>query len=181
MVCVAERLRSRQVGRRVHIIEMACLHCGKVFTTEYKSRKGRKFCTISCGVKFRSPRVSVNCAQCGIIFDRQPSEVGRSKSKLHFCSMACKAKAQRIGGIREIQPAHYGTTKSDYRSVALRNYGARCASCGYNRDLRILDIDHIDNTRSNNSLSNLQGLCIWCHALKTRGVESHEWNGELAQ
>lgn len=37
----------------------------------------------------------------------------------------------------------------------------------------MLDVDHIDSNRSNAALSNLQILCIWCHALKTRGVEAH--------
>jgi hypothetical protein len=37
--------------------------------------------------------------------------------------------------------------------------------------LEMLDVDHIDNDRSNNELENLQILCVWCHSLKTRSVE----------
>lgn len=163
------------------MIEMACQHCGKPFTTEYKFRKQRRFCSISCGIRFRKPRITLTCAQCGKSFDRPPSDANRSKSRLSFCSRECKVDAQRIGGIKEIQPDHYGKGLSYYRSMAIRSYGAKCQQCGYNTDIRMLDVDHIDSNRNNNNLNNLQVLCIWCHALKTRNVEVHHWNGKLGQ
>jgi hypothetical protein len=158
---------------------MACMNCGKSFTIEYKFRKQRKFCSIACGIRYRAPRITLTCAQCGNSFDRAPSDTKRSKSKLHFCSRSCKTQAQRIGGIKEIQPEHYGTGLSYYRSMAIRAYGAQCRDCGYNQDTRMLDVDHINSNRSNNQLDNLQVLCIWCHALKTRDVDKHSWDGYL--
>src|SRR5438876_2230962 len=44
----------------------------------------------------------------------------------------------------------------------------------------MLDVDHLDNDRTNNSLDNLRVVCVWCHALKTRGVPAHDWNGTFA-
>jgi hypothetical protein len=32
----------------------------------------------------------------------------------------------------------------------------------------MLDVDHIDGNRTNHDLSNLQVLCVWDHACKTR-------------
>ena len=160
-------------------IDMTCSQCGKLFTTEYKFRNQRKFCSITCGIRFRKPRITLQCAQCGISFNRPASDTSRSKSNLHFCSRNCKIAAQRIGGIKEIQPKHYGTGLSYYRSMAIRAYGSICTKCGYSKDIRMLDVDHIDSNRSNNQLSNLQVLCIWCHALKTRGVDIHSWDGNL--
>jgi hypothetical protein len=111
---------------------------------------------------------------CGQTFSRKPSNL-IAKSGLFFCSRKCKEAAQSIGGIKAIQPGHYGTTNGiyGYRERALRHYGSRCQSCGYEKDVRMLDVDHIDSNRSNAALSNLQILCVWCHALKTRGVGAH--------
>ena len=175
-------LSKSEVGYAMRrTVEMTCQYCGKVFAADYRSRKVQRYCSLSCGAKAKSPRIRLRCAQCGTTFDRPPSDTGRSKSGLYFCSRECKTKAQRIGGIKEIQPKHYGSAIAAYRLMAFREYGARCIKCGYNQDMRMLDVDHIDSDRSNNDLSNLQVLCIWCHALKTRGVEAHNWDGQLAQ
>lgn len=34
--------------------------------------------------------------------------------------------------------------------------------------LQLLDVDHIDNNKNNSDFNNLQFLCVWCHAIKTR-------------
>jgi len=47
---------------------------------------------------------------------------------------------------------------------ALQNY--RCNYC--NRVLDVVNFDHIDGDRSNNSIFNCQALCPNCHARKTR-------------
>lgn len=65
-------------------------------------------------------------------------------------------------------PDHYGDGKADYRSRALKAYGAVCRKCGYGDLQKMLDVDHIDSNRQNNELDNLQVLCVWCHAEKTR-------------
>jgi len=36
----------------------------------------------------------------------------------------------------------------------------------------LLDVDHLDKNRANNQLENLQFLCLYCHALKTRLIDS---------
>lgn len=67
--------------------------------------------------------------------------------------------------------------KTTYRVRALQEYGAFCNWCGYSDEVKMLDVDHIDSNRSNSKLENLQVLCVWCHALKTRKVKFHQWNG----
>lgn len=68
-------------------------------------------------------------------------------------------------------------TPSTYRRRALMEYGARCVMCGYSRYVEMLDCHHIDEDRNNGKLENLEIRCIWCHAIETRGVPWHKWEG----
>ena len=34
----------------------------------------------------------------------------------------------------------------------------------------MLDVHHKDSNRKNGTIENLEVLCVWCHALKTRDV-----------
>ena len=107
-----------------------------------------------------------NCAFCKEEFSRPPSKMNRSKSGLNFCSRECKDKAQRIGGIKAIHPAHYGTTKADYRSIVERDGGIeKCERCDYDEFPEILEIHHKDRDRTNNERENLEVLCPNCHAI----------------
>lgn len=94
-----------------------------------------------------------------------------------FCSRECKDAAQRLGGLIEIQPDHYGTGNGryDYRQRAVKQYGIACANkncpikaAGIEIPERMVDVDHINENRADNDIENLQVLCIWCHANKTR-------------
>lgn len=62
----------------------------------------------------------------------------------------------------EIRPEHYGIN-NDYRTLALRNYPHQCAVCGWNQDVDVLQVHHIDQNRQNNDLNNLIILCPTCH------------------
>lgn len=83
---------------------------------------------------------------------------------MYFCCRKHKDQAQRIGGIKAIQPPHYGETLADYRALAFRAYPHECSSCGYSKHPEILEVNHKDCDRKNNSLKNLEILCPNCHA-----------------
>jgi hypothetical protein len=155
--------------------------CGNIFYVPRNRLSSRKHCSRACGHEARKRQLHLRCENCGELFTRTPSDLKASKSGLFFCSRICKDHAQSIGGVEAIRPDHYGKGNGahDYRERALRHYGARCQSCGYDRDLRMLDVDHIDGSRANNDMSNLRVLCVWCHALKTRQVESHSCPGSV--
>jgi 5-methylcytosine-specific restriction endonuclease McrA len=89
-----------------------------------------------------------------------------SKSGLFFCCRKHKDEAQRLGGIKEIQPSHYGTASSisSYRERALRELPNECKNCGYKTYPEILEVNHIDCDRSNNDITNLEILCPTCHS-----------------
>lgn len=149
-------------------IEVECETCGRSFLTlaKYRSRGHGRFCSTSCSSSRRRPKEpNVECSFCGERFYKAPSKLANSKSGLYFCSRQHKDAAQRIGGITEIQPSHYGTSqpRNSYRRLAFDHYPARCKRCGYDAYPEVLQVHHMDNNHSNNELSNLEILCPTHH------------------
>jgi hypothetical protein len=179
---VLEYILSTEYDGRLRKLYPKTCSCGKVYCVPRNQLARRKHCSKSCSSLARVRQIDLTCEVCGRTFTRTPSDLKLSKSGLFFCSRACKDQAQSLGGLSAIQPSHYGKGNGahDYRERAMRYYGAKCQSCGYDQDHRMLDVDHIDDDRLNNNISNLQVLCVWCHALKTRGVEQHSCPGSLA-
>ena len=68
-----------------------------------------------------------------------------------------------------------------YRERALKAYGATCNRCGYSDIEEMLDVHHRDKNRKNSKLENLEVLCVWCHALETRGVVVQRENAAFAR
>lgn len=165
-------------GKIRTLYEVKCTYCKSVI---YKpahliKRSTNQFCDRGCFNKHQvAQKIWCICARCGISFKRTKSKLDNSKSGLYFCGRKCKDLSQKIGGIEEIMPDHYGVLVglSDYRERALQHYGSKCKQCGYDKEVKMLDVDHIDSNRANNIIDNLQVLCVWCHTLKTRKVTIH--------
>ena len=159
-----ETRRGHYGGRERNLVRRAC-PCGAAFYAP--SYATQRYCSPRCAhVWQRGPKecVSLTCAFCGCNFERGRTRV---RSTLAFCSRECKCKAQRLSsGILRV--SRYRDGRWSYRERAFQALGARCAVCGYAEDERMLDVDHIDGDRSNNILANLQVLCAWDHAVKTR-------------
>jgi len=159
-------------------MEIQCLECNKktkVRKSEVRRGYG-KFCSMSCSSTYgnrkrRKPKEdNAKCAICNISFYRRPSSLKKSKSGLHFCCRDCKDKAQRIGGLVEIQPSHYNSEFS-YRARFKREKGIdSCNRCGYNEYPQVLEIHHKDRDRENNEMDNLEALCPTCHNVEHRGL-----------
>jgi len=64
----------------------------------------------------------------------------------------------------ETNPRMNFTKKEQKWTLAVQNN--RCNHC--HRVLDVVNFDHIDGNRANNSLLNCQALCPNCHAKKTR-------------
>lgn len=121
----------------------------------------------------------VQCAQCSKDVEKYLSKM-KSKSGLYFCNRKCKEKAQKLGGIKAIQPPHYkGEGRHNYRARALDFYGRICAKCEYANNEKMLDVHHTNGNRNNNKIENLEVLCVWCHACETRDVKPHRLPGRV--
>src|SRR5262245_11062013 len=91
-----------------------CELCGNRLLDRAVTKEPKRFCSQQCRSQARTKLVSLLCANCKKEFAVKPSRRRNSKSDLFFCSRKCKDKAQRIGGIREIMPPHYGTGCGKY-------------------------------------------------------------------
>lgn len=146
-----------------------CEVCSKPFHAEWKylKRGQAKFCSRSCSAsRQRGPTLSnvLTCAGCSKEFIRRLCKTGVGKTGLNFCTRKCKDSAQRIGGVKDIHPDHYGRGIPKYRKVALSTYEHKCNRCGYSKYLPVLQVHHIDRNRRNADSSNLEILCPTCHA-----------------
>jgi hypothetical protein len=171
-------ISSRFDGHPRRLFPKRCDVCSKIFFIPKHRLKFYKTCSYACrGISQRN-KISRACATCGKEVLRSPSKLKKSRSGLVFCNRECKQKAQQIGGISLIQPRHYKDGASEYRKRAFRKFGKVCNQCGYSDYEVMLDVHHLDKNRANNRLGNLEVLCVWCHACKTRGIPFHT-RGEL--
>ena len=156
-----------------------CLNCGHEADVENKeiARGFGKFCSRKCSAVYNAeqrpkPEPNVSCARCGVNFYLNETEKKNSKSGLYFCCREHKDAAQRIGGIREIMPPHYGETVHDYRTLVFKVAGKPkvCERCGFDKEPAII-VHHRDRNRENNSNDNLEVLCANCHLIEHYGEE----------
>lgn len=168
-------------GKRRTLYETQCHHCSQILWLPKHLLNKPRYCGVACSSNAQQHQIQVSCALCGKDFTVTPSRKNKSKSGFHFCSRTCKDRAQHHDGIQAIHPSHYNdpTGSRYYRKRALREKGKGCERCDYNEVEQMLDVHHIDGDRSNNKMKNLEVLCVWCHALDTRKVEAHDWNGQL--
>lgn len=166
-------------GKRRKLYSKICLVCNKEYFVPKHCFEKFKFCNVKCSGLHSRKQIKTVCANCGKEFSRTKKKLDLSKSKINFCSKKCKDEAQRIDGIKEIHLSHYNGGSTVYRDYAFRIKGKICNKCGYNKCEQMLDVHHIDCDRSNNTIENLEVLCVWCHAFETRKIDPHIWDGKI--
>lgn len=153
-----------------------CKYCSTSFEAKEKEikRGNAKYCGKKCFDLSRvgpQPKVeNSQCSHCGKTFYRSNSRLKNSKSGHQFCNRTCKEQAQKLGGIKEIMPSHYGEGKAGYRELFTLSE-LICSRCGYKEFPSSIDIHHIDKDRSNNDKKNLIPLCSCCH----RALHNKQW------
>lgn len=164
-------------GKTRKVFPKNCEVCKSVFWSPKHLLLKRRHCSLKCSHSSQARRVELTCAFCKKPFTRAVNKARAPRGSLRFCSRPCKDEAQAIGGV--FQQKHADTGVRSYRLRAFKLFGKVCRQCGYDQDERMLDADHVDGDRSNGKKENLQVLCLWCHGLKTRGVEFHPWGHSL--
>lgn len=186
-----------------------CLKCGKKFIC--KSLKA-KWCSIKCGSKnaYENTKKLKECLQCGKEFF--------GKVNKRYCSGKCVG-VKRVDHLKKIHEANRKYPKIQglnrcqifrkfnqekqreelhrdaiKRVVLIQYLGGKCSRCGYEKDIRALQLDHIhsdgkkDRSKEKrkgkvyryyvNHLEEsekvLQVLCANCHCIKTH--EHNEWS-----
>lgn len=149
-----------------------CTHCNQ----EYEGKTKSKYCSLKClglNNRFRNTKV-VECANCKINFNKRISELDKSKSGFYFCTRGCKDNAQKIGGIKEIMPDHYGTRITPHSIKFIKGIDKSCCTdCGEKRKY-LLVVHHIDSDRTNNDTTNLEIVCSNCHLKRHLDLSGEE-------
>lgn len=99
--------------------------------------------------------VTINCSYCGKEIKRLQSVVNKTNSGFNYCSRECGNKHKASLLKRNDSTA--------YRRNAFDYYEPKCAICGYDDEIELLEVHHKDENRNNNSLDNLIILCPICH------------------
>jgi hypothetical protein len=160
-------------GKRRKGIVKKCKICGMNFISP--ASRPYECCSVECKYKLITLEntIKVECAWCGKQIVKKKSKLNNSKSGLYFCDRPCKEKAQKIGGIREIMPSHYGIT-NPYKNLIKETEKPKCVGCPENRKY-LLCIHHIDGNHENDSINNIEIVCGNCHIKRHLKLVNGEW------
>lgn len=144
---------------------------------DYDSRK-KKFCSSSCSASHNNKKrglsyITFECKCCG----KQNTRVKWRYSGKGYCDIKCQAKHTRQTRINEwlkgdldwgTQSIPHWIKDANGGGYLAERDGYHCSECGvgneYNHKKLVLECDHIDGDRSNNTPKNLRLLCPNCHS-----------------
>lgn len=167
--CHGHHLRVQEYKRKItEHPDRICEHCEQPFQPKKRGTwKTARFCSRQCFIQFQLVGQIVeakkaglyrNCPECGKEFIVAESLVAQSPNSGVYCSLKCLRKRrtdlyrQGIGGAEQI------------RLQTLKDRGAKCESCGYDRIPAVLVVHHLKGKGTSGHSSNLRVLCPTCHA-----------------
>lgn len=168
---VIRRSRGRFCGQEcflAHIradpsMHSECPTCKKQFRQRLRSLP-RTFCSLRCvrnkkrahPSPLMKPRELKLCGTCRKPFEFCPT--GWTKDR-RFCSNECSrvyvSEVRRMPSAARDRFAH-------------RRLAGRCERCGWAKEIRVLQVHHMDHNKLNDSPENWEVLCPTCHRL-------HHW------
>lgn len=126
------------------------------------AKQENSFCGFDCYSSFRLES-SINnhtCPNCDIRFY---SKYKQAK----FCSRKCSNEARKGIFYDGSRTGCHIVTQKIQKEYLIEKYGYKCVKCGlgsvWNNEPLVLQIDHIDGNRKNNTFANLRLLCPNCH------------------
>lgn len=166
-------METKQINGRKHAY-VACDSCGESFWKRLTHLSFRNFCKVTCRLETQRSGKEYTCPCCGGTFYATEGRKNRSKSGILYCSYTCSLGTKNKVASGEAHP-NWSGGKASYRLRALRFHGAFCSNsaceiraAGITVPEKLLDVHHVDGNRKHNALTNLQVLCVWCHAKATR-------------
>ena len=126
------------------------------------SKYNKYFCNRKCRSNYTKalfPKIKTNCTFCEKEIEKTKNQIRSSKAGYSFCNNICKNKYIS-------KENRWSDNPFDYRSRIKRiqeTANNACQKCGYNEDVRMLDVHHNDGNHKNNSWDNLRCVCLWCH------------------
>ncbi len=156
--------------------EIHCARCGSGIARRVKSNgkressreyAARKFCSTLCSNKYHGKKTQVkHCLQCGTQMSRKIRPSGSIEGHTDFanrifCGQACMGEYAAPGGAKRVCRENNSRRKA--RGLVKRVKCEACHAVGVP-----LHVHHVDKNPLNNELSNLQVLCIPCHAKADR-------------
>lgn len=157
-----------------------CNNCNKEYVTRHvKKDRIQKYCSRPCVLeaKNKNNKFECECAFCKTKILKLKSKLGVSKSGLYFCNRTCKESGQKLGGIKEIMPHHYGTGISRLKKEVVFkrfNIPLLCCDCKENKEY-LLCVHHIDGNSKNNIKENLEIVCYNCHIKRHLELFENKW------
>jgi hypothetical protein len=146
-------------GQKQHWEKHVCMQCGKEFMVRkcYAKRGQGKFCSVSCSTKYRN-------------LHNNPSKRPEVKNKISLNHADVSGSNNPMFGKKGKEAPGYidgrnSITGDIWRKIALLNKPQACEICGEQISGRKLHIHHKDKNHNNNSLDNLQVVCVRCHNL----------------
>ena len=122
------------------------------------------FCNVVCRNVYMSKAygtsVEVVCDYCGVSKIKTESSMRHSKTGKHYCSNLCKNRAICNNRLSDSPRKSHRCIK-EFILDAAKN---ACQRCGFDEDVKLLDIHHFDGNHNNNSWNNLRCICVMCHA-----------------
>lgn len=142
-----------------------CACCGKEFYVPRYRVKTARFCSLICQNHGQySNRTEHTCEGCGKTFLDSPS-----RKKRIFCSVECRVSKSKDEKIRRQDTKKYvravrGNGNSrNARKIAFAIYPSICMVCKVEEHSFCLDVHHMDENPTNNTIDNLAILCAFCH------------------
>ena len=170
-------------GKIYTAYEKSCEVCGTIFRTVPTSSK-QKCCSRKCSDFLRKKeRIVYKCAYCGV----DMSVIKTSGRK--YCSTGCKIAAlaqQRKNRYKNKRLYGKWRDSKELKQWLIERHG-KCQSCGWDKEINVLEMHHIDRNRRNNTEENVRLLCPNCHSIdhyafkdgqfkNNLGVKSHAFN-----
>jgi hypothetical protein len=167
------------------------------FTGEYRQLKRFEF--LRNGKIYKYKTYIKNCEICDVEFEtttlKSRTDSSKCDAELKFQIWSRLFEQDKILASQNYNKSQYTQTVKKYfeRKYYYELYVAKITPCcklninllanqgknTYNGKLCIMNIDHIDNNPSNNKYSNLQYICLFCHAVKTDYRRNIGSNGRL--